>query len=383
MTTALLSPVDRTGKAAVQVAPRRYRKEILRKGTITYKGRKIDFDDAMMGNILLAYREGAVHQVPYQIADGENRHNNHPELFRGEVVDLVRSGNGGLDVVMDLTEQGEKLIKDNPNLGVSARIELGMQRATDGKVFPHVLQHVLGTVNPRVPGMKPWEKVELSSEDGATEVIDLSAETLDTTEENMGTTTAKEAAEEKVAVELSKADLEAFQEMLEDQKKAKELALSAPDGDEEDGEDGGEGDDPRNPNPAPLGLTAEASAAIELAKSTADAAVAQNLDLSNKLRAAQVGRDVDQYLSKGLAPAVVELARPLLELPTQAIELSNGNSVDPGDVVRKILSEVVDLSSTGSLVIDLGREDGVALAGTDSEVSERQAKLTAWDNEQY
>lgn len=381
MSTALLTPVRRTGTTAVQVAPRRYRKQILPKASIVYQGKKIDFDDVMLSNIMLAYQEGAVHQVPWQIADGANKHNNNPELTRGQVVDVERSADGGLDVIMELTADGEKLIKDNPNLGVSARIELGMQRATDGKVFPHVLQHVLGTVNPKVPGLRPWEKVDLAKVEGSTETIDLSAETFDTTEDKM-TTTKVEEKDAKVAVELSQEDHAAFLEMLADQKTAKELALSSPDGEDEEPADEGE-EEPVDGETPSLALSAEAVAAIELAKSSSDAAAAQVLELANQLRSTQVENELNEFRHQGLAPAVIDLARPLLAMAPQAIELSNGEKVDPGEQARKLLKEVVDLSGTGELVIDLAMENGVAMGGTDSEVSDRQAKLTAWDQENY
>lgn len=390
MTTTLLTPVE-LSTTAVKVAPRRYRKQILPLKTITYKGRKITFDKPMLTKVMDAYNEQAVHQVPWQIADSGNNHNNNPELTRGEVVGLEMSADG-LDAVLEVTEAGEKLLKDNPKLGVSARIELNAERANDGKVFPYVLQHVLGTVNPRVVGMRPWEKVDLSIEDGS-EIIDLSTEKFDTTEDNMsGKTTAPPAPKaegkeedkgELTPVQLSKEDFASFQEMLEDQKKAKELALASPDGEEDEPEgdepEGDEGDDA----PAPYGLTAEAAVAIELAKAQSDTSAKQVLELANQLRIAQVERELDEFRHQGLAPAVVDLARPVLEMASAEIELSNGNKVDPGEVMRKVLKEVVDLSSTGELVVDLAIENGVALAGSEPEQTARQAKLAAWDNEQY
>lgn len=399
MTTSLLTPLELSGPA-VQVAPRRYRKQILPKRTITYKGRTVRFDEPFFKSVIASFNDRAVEQVPWQIADASNNHNNDPERTRGEVVGLEMSADG-LDAILDVSEEGEKLLLANPKLGVSARIELNAERANDGKVFPHVIQHVLGTVNPRVVGMRPWEKVDLSAEDGS-EIIDLSMEQFDTPEGKMPTKIQNPAPAgpstkppaggdgEKVTVELSKDDHTAFLEMLADQKAAKELALSAPDGDEGEAEsDEGEGEvesdeeAPKTPIPPPVDLSAETRAAIELARSTAQTAVDGNLELSNQLRAAQVENELNEFRHQGLAPAVLDLARPVLELAPQSIELSNGDKIDPGENLRKILTEVVNLSATGDLVIDLGREDGVALGTSDSEVTERRAKLDAWGSENY
>jgi hypothetical protein len=70
-------------------------------------------------------------------------------------------------------QQGEELLSRNPDVGVSARILEGYERA-DGEHYEAAIQHALITWDPRITGMKPWEVVGLSNEDDGMTVIDLS-----------------------------------------------------------------------------------------------------------------------------------------------------------------------------------------------------------------
>ena len=79
----------------------------------------------------------------------------------------------GLYVTAELTEDGERVLTANPRLGVSARIVEGYDRS-DGKHYPAAIQHVLGTLDPRIPGLGAWEAIEAASPVPDT-VIDLSA----------------------------------------------------------------------------------------------------------------------------------------------------------------------------------------------------------------
>jgi len=373
MSTALLTPFSRSEVTTDAQNPRRFRKQILPVTSIKYNGQDLDFNKELLANVVSAYKDGAVHQVPFQLADENNRHNNDPERTRGELVDLELTADG-LVGTFDLDERGVDLIKHNPNLGVSARIEQGKLRATDGKTFPHVLQHVLGVLDPKVPGTKPWEKVDLSNEDKVTETIDLSAVAYpgETEDKMAGTTTPpapgtkpEDKAGQKTTVELSADELTLLQQVLSDQKVAAELANGADDEDE----DGVE-----------IQLSAEATQAIELANAEIAVVKTQAMELANQLRSAQVDAEVEKLRGTGLSPALIDLARPVLELPVQAIELSNGNTVDPGKVMRDLLHQVISLSQTGHAMIDLDEEAGV-IVGTDSVQAQRADKLKAWNDE--
>ena len=77
----------------------------------------------------------------------------------------------GLYVTAELTERGQRTLADNPYLGVSARIVEQFQRS-DGKFYPAAIQHVLGTLDPRIPGLGAWQAVEMANESSV--AIDLS-----------------------------------------------------------------------------------------------------------------------------------------------------------------------------------------------------------------
>jgi hypothetical protein len=109
---------------------------------------------------------------------------------------------------------------------------------------------------------------------------------------------------------------------------------------------------------------------------------AQVLELSTKLANAQINADVAEFGRQGLAPAVLEAARPLLGVAPGVVELSNGvpgESVDPGAVLREVLSTVIDLANSGHLLVDPDEEAG-SLHGDTTAKSQREAMLADWNN---
>lgn len=148
-----------------------FRKQVLKVGTINYKGQRLDFTPAYLDDLVAAYRHGAYDSVPLVFADAQNRHTQDVERIRGEVTDLARVGDSLTATIRVATPQAAQLLRDHPKLGVSVRIEPDVKRP-DGRRGPAV-QHVLATANPRITGMTPWEPVELSRGPART-VIDLS-----------------------------------------------------------------------------------------------------------------------------------------------------------------------------------------------------------------
>jgi hypothetical protein len=78
----------------------------------------------------------------------------------------------GLWVTAEMSERGSAVLRENPQLGVSARIVEQYSRS-DGAFFPAAIQHVLATLDPRIPGLGAWQAVEMANAPGL--VIDLSA----------------------------------------------------------------------------------------------------------------------------------------------------------------------------------------------------------------
>ena len=118
-----------------------------------------------------AFTDRAYDQVAFQLADAGNTHTNDPERFRGDIV-AMDAEEDGLWLTVSPTAAGEKVLKENPQLGVSARIVEDYARS-DGRRFPAAIQHVLGTLDPRIPGLGPWEAIEAATPE-PDEVVDLS-----------------------------------------------------------------------------------------------------------------------------------------------------------------------------------------------------------------
>jgi len=134
---------------------------VLPVGQVAYRGRTLDFTRDYLTELARNFNAGAADQVPFLLADAQNQHHSLPERFRGEVKGVEVEADG-LYALIETSEEGSRLLADNPRLGVSARIR-----------GDKVLEHVLGTLDPVVTGMKPWEAIELSS--GSAPVIDLTA----------------------------------------------------------------------------------------------------------------------------------------------------------------------------------------------------------------
>jgi predicted GNAT family N-acyltransferase len=202
----LLSPRDDGDAVELSQSQRVYRKRILPKATINYRGRKITFDDAYLNDLANSYKEGAYDQVAFMLADTNNAHTLDPERFRGEVQG-VEVGEDGLYGIFQVTPEAAQVLEQNPKLGVSARILENYERS-DGKHFPRALQHVLGTLDPVIPGLGAWEEVALSNGVALENVLDLSATSYEELE-HMATRAelTKQVAE---ATDMSPEDLEAL-----------------------------------------------------------------------------------------------------------------------------------------------------------------------------
>lgn len=392
MTTEIRTPFGSPADA-IELSGGLYRKQVLRFGEINYvdrsgQSRKLKFDRKYGEDLIRAFKERAYEQVPFQLADAANRHTNDPTRTGGEVVGVELSADGsGVDTILRLWGQGQQVVENNPKLGVSARILENLTQP-DGRSFPRALQHVLGTVDPQVSGMQPWVKlpsVELSN-GSVSEVLDLSNATYERSA-NM----PERDGGDKVTLELSTAVAEKLQtltperldrltEMLDEDEAMRELLdqLELDDLDD-DPEDDDEDDDPDDSG---IQLSHEDSEAIELANAQLASQGERIVELTNQLSMQRVEAELESYRAEGLAPAVLEAARPLLAVESGAVELSNGvggESVDPGEAVREVLAAVIELSKTGHLIVDPDSEDG-SLQGSTKDQSTREAMLADWEN---
>lgn len=328
-TTALHTPVVASQGSR---HGRLYRKEILRKGRINYEGQLVDIDDALCGEIRRAFDEKAFDQAAVQLADAQNTHTEDPERFRGEVVALEETPQS-LFALVSLSEEGQKVVDANPNLGVSARI-VRDHRRIDGKSWPAALGHLLMTINPRMTGMGPWTQVALAHPE--IPVVDLTSATYQQgapMETSTQTPPAAGAGNPDDTGDLTEEEWEALMRSAEEYETAPPTIES-----------------PATPTslsvPAQLGqvdLSPQALAAIELANTqvaSANARIAA-LEAQNRQQRWEIERDT--YIAAGVPPHLVELAAGVLNAP---IDLSNGASPS-ATVVRQMLDGMKGLIDFG------------------------------------
>lgn len=370
MTTAVLTPFVRT--AARKTGDKLWRKRVLPVGDVQYQGRVLHFTPDYLQNLAATFRQQAYDQVAFQLAPGDNKHTNDPERYRGKVVAMDAEPDG-LWMTLQPTTAGERVLEDNPELGVSARIVEDYARS-DGKFFPAAVQHVLGTLDPRIPGLGAWQAIEAAN---AVEVtIDLSGASF--------TGTGEEPGAMPELTEDQQAKLAKLLEIPQDKIDAVLAGLSAPPAPT------GGGQEPPDPTDAELeemiaglseedfaalqaefdadtrepaaagvtGLSGQAELAIELAQARADANAAQIERIQAKLDEEQFRTERTALISDvGVPPFVVDLARPLLEGSGRVVDLANGSQVDAGAVMRKVLTEF----GKAVKMLDLSAEAGSAL----------------------
>lgn len=377
MSWEILTPFTRTASVELSGTARpRWRKQIMKLQKITYRDklgeRVVDFNQPYLESLAAAYQSKAFDQVPFQLADGANSHNNDPERFRGALVG-VELTKDGLDGIFEPTPDGEALIKKNPDLGVSCRIIENLAHA-DGRTYPRAIQHVLGTVNPQLTGMRPWEKVDLSAVQ-TEQTWDLSTE--QTQEDTVPDT-------DTVTLELSKERADRLTALLDDMDAADKLAdlieLTDPDGDEEDSGDGSAEEGEESGDAPALDLSK--SDEFVALKTSYESQNARILELTQQIRAKDLGHELEALAKQGLAPAIIKAAQPLLSVPSGTIELAGPDGVrtDPGEVVRDVLRTVLELSLSGHAVVELDAETGYLAATVDSAQARRDALLKDWED---
>jgi hypothetical protein len=381
----VFTPYDRSD--AVDLGNQRWRKMLLPIGTVNYKGRKLQFTADYLAELVRSFREQAFPQVPFQLATDDNKHTNDPERYRGELVDLEQASDG-LYAIVEPTAAGQQLLETNPKLQVSARIYENYERG-DGQKWTAALQHVLGTLDPHITGMGPWEKLDpagvaLSQQDGEpSRLFDLTELAFEAREEGKRMPTKKKKEEqpltddERAAVRevldsLTDEDIDALasdaeeegfdeQDLTDDELDALLVYAEAEFGeadDEEGGEDvDGEEEESGEPPDDNVEYDEEEGGDQEVGRRIAASNVHDEaLELANAQLAeqsaelARVASQLDeqtfqresQYFARelGIPPRALEFARPLLEGRGRVVELAGGDTIDAGEVMRRVLTEI-------------------------------------------
>lgn len=392
---AYLTPRDTSPILDLSGTGKTFRKQILPLTTITYKGRKIQFSREFLTDLANNFGK-AYDQVPFVLADETNRHTMDPERFRGEVVGMHVTDTGLEADIKFPTKAAAKAVRDNPRLGVSARIVEGLARA-DGKTFNRAIQHVLGTMDPRVVGMTPWREVALSGYDDDIRTVDLTAAQYKenpmgrkkgnkggTVEVDLSTLTAEDIA----ALDLSTLSDEQFLQLIDlaaeaDGSESDESDEDETDEDEESDEDDSDDEDESDDDEADddeSGDADETRLSNELRRRVRRRANSgEQSDEIRQMREALAEQawtaERTVLLSKGVPSVMIDLAAPVLASPDEVlIDLSNDGDDEPVNaktVVRGILTEMQGL-------IDFKPSMGHQVDLSGSIDSEADGILEAW-----
>lgn len=380
MTTAVLTPP--TSKPGGKVAGRLFRKQVLPlDGSINYKdpttgtSRRLDFSRDYLATIVDSFNKRAYDTVKFQLADAANRHTLDPERARG-TVRAFELTDDGLDMVVDLTDEGAKLVNDHPDLPVSARIVEQYERA-DGQVFPLAIHHVLGTLDQRVPGMSPWQAVELAN-DPQVQTVDLSSSDYDTKEKNMAEP-EKTSVWARIGKALGLADTATEDEVGD--AVAQRLAASDPAELSPEDQAALEALLAGEPELAGAALTAEAQQAIDLANARAEDALTTARRIQTEAARSAWAAESQALLSAGVPKALVDLATPWCggEAPAGFIDLANSETTV--DSVREAAAaDMRKMLDAHKGLIDLS-VIGEASQPNDAEEAAVNETLEAWEKQ--
>lgn len=350
-----------------------YRKQVLPVGELNYKGRKLKFTPDYLRNIVSAHKRKAFDTVPTMLADKSNSHTMALLDGGGEVLgmevdlDAVDPDTGkpapGLYSTVRLSAAADEVVKDNPKVGVSVRLKENYERG-DGEFFPAAMQHLLLTWDPRVAGMSKWQPVDLADDGDDAELIDLSGLVFEPPDKEGAQMPEKKATDSGPAE--GGADNDAlFQEFLAWQAGRGGGGEEPAETVEVDEAETGEGEDQDDAEGADLFTDADlerfatealAAAGTEVAASDDDSDAVElsnaardeefrdvklaNSQLRQRLDAADYERErAELARSTGLPPSMIDLARPLLEGSGHSVELSNGDDIDAGEIVRSLISK--------------------------------------------
>jgi len=380
---AVRTPLDHG--AALALANKIYRKQVLRRGPLHYRGGTFDITDDYLDQVVKAFDAKAIPRVPFQLADATNAHTEDPLRRFGTVTALHRTADG-LDAVIELDDEAARLVDKDPEFGVSVLIK--HDRVTgEGAKFPAVLAHVLGTTDPVLTQLAPWQP-ELAASNDTADVLDLLALTSAPRDDKEGPTMAEAITltpEETAQLRSLLPKLAALQaehttpdaptdpaEPAEREYTDEELQAMA---------DSILDDDPDLPAEQPLAASHDDSHADE-----------QVLALSQRLEAAEQARrddalalsqlreerDESLYLAQrdewarkyGVHPQVTDIVKPLLKGGDRKLALSNGTELDAAALIGKFVHEIATRPR-----LDLSQAKGSAVDVDDSadEATERDA----------
>lgn len=374
---------------AKRVGSRLWRKTILKTGHISKGDVNLDVDQEYLQTLVNNFTAGAKDQVQFVLADAQNRHNENPERFRGDIVDLSVTDDGRLEAVFGLTARGDQLLSDNPKLGASVSVVDRYKRA-DGRDYGPTLLQVAGTLDPEIAGLGEWSRADLSSE--RVEFIDLSGpvtteaptapiapdgppeekghavpDVKTSDEETLASLRALLPALTKLVQLDGNVDNDGPADEVDTDTDAELDAMAA-------GIDLDSEDDTADAEPQLVAASAEQREALELAAARIDALEIRNARMQAKLDEETYLKERDQLAREfHVPPRVTDLCREWLT-GEKRLELSAGKTANPGDAIRKALKE---FAAVGPLDLSAAAATGHEAGGRESRDAENEAFLKA------
>ena len=367
---AVRTPMDFV--PALELGNKIYRKQVLRRGPLHYQGGTFHITDSYLDQVVKAFDAKAIPRVPFQLADASNSHTEDPLRRFGTVTALHRTPDG-LDAVIELDDAAAALVDKDPEFGVSVLIK--HDRTTgEGAKFPAVLAHVLGTTDPVLTQLAPWQP-ELAASNEQGDVLDLLALTSAPRDDKEGPTMAE-------AITLTPEETAQLRSLLP---KLAALRVEPADGTPVDAEpaereysddelqamaDSILDDDPDLPTAdtevvQPLAASHESEQMLALAQRL-EAAEQARRDDALALSQLREERDESLYLSQrddwarryGIHPTVTDLIKPLIKGGDRKLALSNGAELDAAALVTKFVHELatrprLDLSQAKGSPLDV------------------------------
>ena len=315
-----------------------YKKRILPEGKFNYRTKEgkdveLDLTAGELGKFVQSFKDNAYDEVPFQFG----AHSNDPTIRKGTLAHVEHVPGKGLDGYFELDSEAAEYVSKYPNFGVSPRLVLGISRA-DGKKFEGAIQHVAGTVVPRMTGMGPWSKVELSEDgdtDDSTPVIDLSTETIAVKREVKVDMPEKKTEDGDGQVITLSADEHAF---LQQMKKDYESIMG-----------GGEKKE-----------TAPASVDLSEITQKADTALTEIAQIKAQAVRDSWASKKALLLSQGVPPAALDLADPVMTaVESQTFDLSTDEGVVKVDSKTQMLGQLELMKG----MVDLNGELGHGIGG--------------------
>lgn len=362
---------------ATRTGPRLWRRAVLKTGHISKGGVELDVDRPLLETLAANFKAGAKDQVPFVLVDRLNRHTEAPDRVRGELLDLQVTNDDRLEATFAMSPRGDALLEENPRLGASVSFIDRFQRA-DGRDYGPTLLHVAGTTDPEIAQLGDWARADLSAE--TTEVIDLSgpdspdvpAAGVDSPAEPGGPNPdkEKEAGLMPAPAPLTDDELATLRALL-----ARVDTTDQPDpapADEPDAvlDDTDEILDEVD-EPELVAAAAEQTEALSLANARLDAQQVELAALRHERDQERYTRERDELAREfGIPPRITDLCARWLT-GTRTVQLSSGESADPGADIRRLLREMGAITR----LLDLSGPVGSAheLSAASAEQAERAA----------